>query len=441
MAAKVEAKKPGALTRLAARATEGTATAEREVLIPLDKIRFDPKQPRTAFHPLDGRVSEKDENYIKELSGSIAHSGLIQAITVQEMADGSYLVVVGECRTRAHLLLGRSTIRAIVRNDLKSPALRLIYQLAENVNRQDLTDGELAVSIRLLMEGSEADGIAKMNQAEVAAYLGKSEGWVTRYVKFGDEETKRVWFDSGIADTVEKVYRLSILPPPVQMEVVRRASLPEGDPERLEKPLNRSVIDELALEAKREKLRGQQAPATPANEPGRDPHTVDLESGKTDAEQHGASSIPPGDTSPTGTSAQPDPIAQALAESATAGQAGVAGGSNSNVGTSATQSSGYQLPATARTEILGGAAAVVGAGASRQAVQAPINCKVSLANLAALLEALADDDGLLNSAMGLRCELSIPGEFAKQLANRLVGVIVSDQELPATVQQELSKLG
>lgn len=434
--AKVAAKKPGgALTRLAARATEGAATAEREVLIPLDKIRFDPKQPRTAFHPLDGRVSEKDENYIKELSESIAHSGLIQAITVQEMPDGSYLVVVGECRTRAHLLLGRQTIRGIIRNDLKSPALRLIYQLAENVNRQDLTDGELAVSIRLLMEGSEADGIAKMNQAEVAAYLGKSEGWVTRYVKFGDEETKRVWFDSGIADTVEKVYRLSILPPPVQMDVVRRASLPEGDPERLEKPLNRSVIDGLALEAKREKLRNQQAPAAPANEPGRDPHTVDLESGKTDAEKLGG-----GETVPAA-GMQPDPIAQALAESAAAGQEGVAGGSNNNVGTSATQGGGYQLPAIARTEILGGAAAVVGAGASRQAVQAPINCKVSLANLAALLEVLADDDGLLNSAMGLRCELSIPGEFAKQLANRLVGVIVSDQELPATVQQELSKLG
>lgn len=431
--AKATAKpKPGgALSRLANRAAATTTGVEREILIPLDKIRFDSTQPRKAFHTLDGRVAEKDEEALRELAASIDQNGLIEAITVQEEADGSYQIVVGERRTRAHLLLGRPTIRSIVRNDLKSPGLRLIYQLAENVNREDLTDAELASSIRSLMEGDKENGVEKMSQAEVAAHLGKSEGWVTRFVKYGDEELQRKWVQSGIADTVEKVYRLSILPVPLQVDILRRVALPEGDAERLEKPLNRSVIDALALEAKREKLRTPAAPAPVAPRPA--------VAASDNGEGGSQAGVNENEFPATGGVATNDAIGQALAEAAAAGRSNAESiPSHTN---NVSSSSEYSLPSEARAAILGGAAAVNEAGSKSVApVEPPVNCRITLTNVAALLGVLEDDKTLLEAAKPLRCDLSIPGPLAKQIANLLIGVIVADHEVPAVIQTELSKL-
>src|SRR5665811_2189748 len=96
----------GSMSRLAARGAAAQAVTDRVVLIPLDKVKFDPTQPRKWYHTLDGQFSQEAEDYIDELAASIGGQGLIHAITVQEQADGTYVVVVGECRTRAHLKLG-----------------------------------------------------------------------------------------------------------------------------------------------------------------------------------------------------------------------------------------------------------------------------------------------------------------------------------------------
>src|ERR1035441_6207135 len=89
----------GVTATTAARGSAKRMTMERGIDIPLNKIRFDTTQPRKAFHHLDGRIAEKDEAYIEELAQSIQKNSLIQAITVQEVGDGTYSVVVGECRT------------------------------------------------------------------------------------------------------------------------------------------------------------------------------------------------------------------------------------------------------------------------------------------------------------------------------------------------------
>lgn len=413
------------MNKLKQRASAAQAGLEREVLIPLDKLKFDPTQPRKAFHTLDGRIAEKDMAYIEELAVSIKANGLIQPITVQEQGDGTYLVVVGECRMRAHLSLGLSTIRATVRNDLTSPSRRLLYQIAENVNRQDLTDEELSLSIRLLLKSGD-DG-NPMTQAAVAIQLGKSEGWVSRFVKFGDEELQRVWVQSGIADSVEKVYRLSILPKPVQMDILTRVDLPEGDPARLETPLNRNIIDELSKEAKNAKARESQrvaqtdtkmTPVIPGagqvqHEPGGrvvGDNAIDL----------AIQEILMGDASANDTServvvdAVPEPSA-----------------------------SGYALSEDARLALLSGATLDTGHVSSMTAAelkQAPVHCRISVRNVDALLKLLGDDKGTLDSALSLRCDLIIPGALAGLIANHLAGVIVDEQEVPAVVQSKLVQL-
>lgn len=436
----VAAKAPvvSAMNRLAARATAaGAATGEtvvREIMIPLNKIKFDLTQPRKAFHHLDGRVAAKDEEYIAGLAATIKTHGLLQAITVQETDDGNYLVVIGECRTRAHLLNGAQSIRAIVRNDLKNPSQRLLAQLIENVDRLDLTDDELAASILLLMKGDKENGMLPMTQSQIAADLGKSEGWITRFVRFGDEELQRIWVKTGIADSVENLYRLSILPPPMQIDIQRRVELPEGHPERLEKPLSREMIDGYKKEAKMAQMRAKEpsvAPVIPVvTEPTSGSPSFTAEPGST------GNGVAPNDA-----------IGQAFAQVAKDGREGLQtpatpAANEPVVEAGAIKTGGYQLDDAARAAILGGTAtaAAIGNGA-RESVQAPVNCRVAVSNLIALLDVLKSDEGLLSSMHGVVCEMSIPGSLAKSIAGELMGMIVDDKEVPAILQVELGKLG
>lgn len=419
-----------ALDKLGKRALEKPATGVREIEILLEKIRFDSTQPRKAFHPLDGRIAEKDEAYIAELAQTIDKNGLIHAITVEEVGDGTYRVVVGECRTRAHLLLGKKTIRAVVRNDLTSRSKRLIYQLVENVGRQDLTDAELAETIRELMKGGE--DMEPMTQVQIAETMGKSEGWVSRFVKFGDEELQRLWIKTGIADTVEKVYRLSILPKATQVDIQRRVELPEGDIERLEKPLNRSVIDELAREAKIGKKQAPQTQDKPGNEDGqsgRQSFVQDPGAAGGGREGEGQSS---------------DAIDQALKTMASEGRQGKpsAHGAETPSGSGTDK---YQLPDDARAELLGSlpaasSAAGAGAGGVRETIQPPVNCRVSVSSVISLLGALKSNKKVLSAIDNVQCSLNIPGPLAQLIANELTGIIVDQKEVPAIVQMELSKL-
>lgn len=404
-----------ALQKLAKRATPMKSDGTPEVEIPLNKIRFDPKQPRQAFHRPDGQVSKTDEEAIVELAESIDAGGLIQAITVEEVGDGTYLVVVGERRTRAHLRLGKPTIRAIIRNDLKDPNYRLLYQLAENVNREDLSDAEIASSIRDLMKGSE--GVAPLNGVQIAKRLGKSQGWVSRFVKFGDDEQQRLWVVPGIADTVEKVYRLSILPKAMQVEIIRRVSLPESDPDRLEKPLNRNVIDSLTLEAKVAKA----APLNDSKKPTTPP--VSASTGQQSTSENPASGG----------------VDQTLATLAQAGQATektlAPKASSTPVGKN------YELPVEVRNSILGNIPSSQNdGGGEKEIVLPPVTCRVAVATVTSLLKSMSTDDNIRHAMDDVQCNLSIPGALAQQMANLLTGMIVDPSEVPAVIQTEVSKL-
>ena len=417
------------LDRLKSRAQAVQVTSEREVLIPLSKLRFDPDQPRKAFHHLDGRIEQDDEVALQELAKSIEQNELIESITVREAGDGTYIVVVGERRTRAHILLGKPNIRSVVRNDLNNPALRLLYQLTENVARQDLSDEEMAESIQKLLAGDKGAGVPPLNQVQIAEKLGKSEGWVTRYKAFGDNELKRVWVTPGIADSVEKVYRLSILPAPVQAEILRRTSLPESDPEYLAKPLNRNVIDDLAREAKAAKRQVAATPpvsALPAATPGKD---------KGGAAQPSTEPVWP---FPTGAGKNSDSKEH---ESASAAGKQVAAGG----GAAAINTKGYTLPDASREKILGSTPSEETDKKNRNPdeLTAPVKCQVTARNVGALIEHLQQrmegtDD--FDAALAIRCEVNIPGDLAKSIVNLLAGYIVPDQEIPAVMQAHLSAL-
>jgi ParB family transcriptional regulator, chromosome partitioning protein len=105
----------------------------QHVKIRLDKIDPNPYQPRIQFNGID------------ELANSISADGLLQPISVRQVGD-RYQLIAGERRLHAHKHLGKPTIEAIVISvdDAKSATLAL----AENIERQDLTDFEISEGVR-----------------------------------------------------------------------------------------------------------------------------------------------------------------------------------------------------------------------------------------------------------------------------------------------------
>lgn len=104
--------------------------------LPLDKIKPNPFQPRTHF----------DEKEIASLADSIKEMGLLQPITVRETGLGDYELIAGERRFKAHQLLGKTHIDAIISQADDSEIA--ILALAENASRQDLCDFEIGKALR-----------------------------------------------------------------------------------------------------------------------------------------------------------------------------------------------------------------------------------------------------------------------------------------------------
>jgi ParB family transcriptional regulator, chromosome partitioning protein len=130
----------------------------RVVELDLDRIRPNPHQPRKTL----------DEEGLRELASSIERHGLVNPITVREEEDGTYTLASGQRRLRAHELLGRRTIFAILTTG-NPDELALI----ENLQREDLRPLEEAESLAALQERYG------YTHEELAGVIGKARNTVT----------------------------------------------------------------------------------------------------------------------------------------------------------------------------------------------------------------------------------------------------------------------
>jgi ParB family chromosome partitioning protein len=122
--------------------------------LPIDRLRPNPDQPRKLF----------DETELRELADSIQRHGLKQPILVKAEAGGSYMILAGERRYRAHLLLKRETIFAIP-TDGDADEIGLI----ENLQRADLTPLEEAAALSRLKDRHG------YTEAELGKVIGRSQ--------------------------------------------------------------------------------------------------------------------------------------------------------------------------------------------------------------------------------------------------------------------------
>jgi len=107
--------------------------------VALSKIKPDPNQPRKHF----------DEDSIKKLAKSIKKIGILAPIIV----DQDYKILFGERRYRAYKLLGmRKRIPVIVKRI--DPKERLLFQLVEDLHKEQYPPIDLAKAIKSFMEAN-----------------------------------------------------------------------------------------------------------------------------------------------------------------------------------------------------------------------------------------------------------------------------------------------
>jgi len=131
--------------------------------IPLERVSPNRQQPRTSFDP----------DSLSELAASIRRHGVLQPIVVSRSGDG-YELVAGHRRVLAARLAGKTTIPAVVREDVSD---RLELALTENLQRTDLNAIEAARAYKLLMETYD------LTQEQLAERLGKSRSAVANTLR------------------------------------------------------------------------------------------------------------------------------------------------------------------------------------------------------------------------------------------------------------------
>ena len=131
------------------------ASSELQYL-PIARVEPRMEQPRSLF----------DEEALQELADSIARYGLIQPITVRQLASGYYQIIAGERRWRAARLAGlrEVPVRVIEADDRRAAELALV----ENLQREDLNPIEEAKGYRALIDEYG------LTQEEAARSVGKS---------------------------------------------------------------------------------------------------------------------------------------------------------------------------------------------------------------------------------------------------------------------------
>ncbi|WP_311442032.1 ParB/RepB/Spo0J family partition protein [Hoylesella enoeca] len=142
--------------------TQGSSTINE---IQIDQIQANPNQPRREF----------DEESLQELAHSIREIGIVQPITLRQIADNKFQIVAGERRWRASQIAGLKAIPAYIRTIDDETVMEMA--LVENIQREDLNAIEIALAYEHLMENSG------MTQEKVAERIGKSRTAVANYLR------------------------------------------------------------------------------------------------------------------------------------------------------------------------------------------------------------------------------------------------------------------
>jgi ParB family chromosome partitioning protein len=109
------------------------------------------------------------------LATSISEIGIIQPITLRQVADNRFQIIAGERRWRASQIAGLKAIPAYIRTIKDENVMEMA--LVENIQREDLNAIEIALAYEHLLDGTG------MTQEKVSERVGKSRTAITNYLR------------------------------------------------------------------------------------------------------------------------------------------------------------------------------------------------------------------------------------------------------------------
>ncbi len=159
----------------------GSANAQPDSTVSIEKIHPNPNQPRTHFN----------ETELEELSESIREHGILQPLLVRKKGD-EFEIIAGERRYQASKIAGLSELPVIIKDvdDQKMLELALI----ENLQRSDLNPIEEAKGYRQLIKASG------MTQEALSKAVSKSRSAITNSLRLLDlpERVQELLFEGKL---------------------------------------------------------------------------------------------------------------------------------------------------------------------------------------------------------------------------------------------------
>ncbi len=148
------------------------------LVVPIDAVHPDPKQPRTYF-----RASA-----LNSLATSIKKTGQRQPITMRELGTGAtarYQIIDGERRWRACTLAGIATIRVdIEEQPLPHHAAQHLLSLTSNFMREGHTHIEISQAVQYQVDAAIEAGMTRGQAVlDLVESIGKSDAWVYQYLQ------------------------------------------------------------------------------------------------------------------------------------------------------------------------------------------------------------------------------------------------------------------
>ena len=177
-------------------------------MVPVDKIRPNPDQPRKALGDL------------RELTDSIKEKGVLEPLLVRFVPrDDCYHIISGERRYHASRAAGLREVPCIEK--IADDAETLELALIENLQRKDLTPFEEADGVQAL-----ADRF-KLTHEEIAGRIAKSRSSITETLSLRTipDEVKAQCIEAGVLSK-SQLLQVARQPSPAKMrDLVRRFAL------------------------------------------------------------------------------------------------------------------------------------------------------------------------------------------------------------------------
>lgn len=116
-----------------------------------------------------------DQEGLEELASSIKTYGIIQPLTLRKKSDKQFEIISGERRYRAAKIVGLKEVPAYVRDADDTQMLEMA--LVENIQREDLTPIEIAITYQRLIDE------CKITQESLSERVGKKRSTISNYTR------------------------------------------------------------------------------------------------------------------------------------------------------------------------------------------------------------------------------------------------------------------